>query len=80
MNLDLVTQLDLNRYVVKIYKLPESNAVDTTVLESLMNQCNECDYPKCIAELLFPIENVAKLEIFDLNNILLLTMSSIIEG
>lgn len=65
--------INLSAFIVKIYTLDSSaNTIDYDYLNSLTNILNKEKYPRGILEQLESINEIAKVEIFDYNNNLIL--------
>lgn len=78
---ELITQINLDRFIVKLYKLnTESSVVDLTTINSLTSNLNNQEYPKDILSIVESLQGITKVEIFDLNNQLLIDSSIAIEN
>lgn len=80
MNFELICQLILNKFIVDIYRLQSNSSfIPELELNNLIQDFNTYEYPRQILEELMPLNGIARIDIFDKNNILLLTNSILIE-
>lgn len=73
---ELITTLILDRFIVKLYKLnTENNPPEISTLESMVPLLNNQEYPRNIIEELSSIPTITQIEVFDLNDNLLIRSS-----
>lgn len=78
---ELITQINLDRFIVKLYKLnTATSVVSVETINSLTSTFNNQQYPKDILNIIESLEGVTKVEIFDLNNELLIDSSIAIDN
>lgn len=73
---ELITTLILDRFIVKLYKLNiENNPPEVSTLQSMIPLLNNKEYPRNIIEELSSIPTITQIEVFDLNDNLLIRSS-----
>jgi len=76
----LAYEIALNNYIVKLYRFDDNSPyVDSTTVNGLIDQLNECSYVRQVMDLVCVLEGITQTEIFDLNNNLLLVNKIVFE-
>lgn len=76
-NLILKNVLNINNFIVKLYHL-ENEDIDMTAVNELLGDTNLLDFPNKIVEKLQDLSGVSRIEIYDINNNLLINSEKII--
>jgi hypothetical protein len=76
----LIYTISLNQYILKLYTLNDNtNYIDQSTIDSLINSLNELERPSEIVEIVQVLTGVVKTQIYDTSNNLLIDSGIIIE-
>jgi hypothetical protein len=76
----LIYTISLNQYILKLYTLNDNtNYIDQSTIDSLINSLNELERPSEIIEIVQVLTGVVKTQIYDTSNNLLIDSGIIIE-